>query len=262
MRAPLHRLVTAVAAALAATAMMAVAAGPAHAVSTWHSNKGVVYPSWTYPGGWATAPTASDWVIGGVTVSCFSGWAVGTLVGTPSATGVTGPGAAPFAFSSATPKFASCLPTTVACQGDKVFPVGTASLVTGAPPGAYNSGTATTYAGAASRRTAGTMAAIDCEFRDLGVLCLRITGSVPISYLNPSAVGGTLAPIAIVADTALDAVLTVRRTGQALTAVGPGCAVLPNPGAGTIRLEAPGGTDLAFGLSGGIDQPVLWYGTL
>ena len=69
-------------------------------------------------------------------------------------------------------------------------------------------------------------------------------------------------PPAIVADTALDATLTLRSTNQTWAAAGPGCPVLPNPGSAPIRLQKPGGGDLKLSLSGGTDQPVIWYGDL
>jgi hypothetical protein len=263
MRAPHRHLVGIVAAALVATAFAAASAAPAGAVATWHSNKGVVYPSWTYPGGFTTAMPGADWVVGATTVSCFFGWAVGNLSGAASGLGVTGPAAGAFAAATVTPKFASCLPGSVACQGDKIVPVAPATLSAGPTTAAYNGGTATTYAGAANRKTTGSLLSLNCEFVVLGVTCLTLTGSVPVVYKNPSTVGGTLTPPpAIGADTALDASLTIRAAGQSWAVAGAGCASLPNPGSGAIRLQKPGGGDLVLPLSGGIDQPVIWYGTL
>jgi hypothetical protein len=262
MREPRRRLVAIVAAALAATALAATAAGPAQAAVSWHSNKGVVYPSWTYPGGFTTALTGGDWIIGGTTVSCFNAWAVGQLSGTATAFGVAGPAAGAFAAAAVTPKFASCMPSSVACQADKVVPVAAATMSAGPTTAAYNAGTQTLYSGAASKKTTGTLLAVNCEFVILGVTCLTVTGTIPFTYTNPSSVGGVLWPPAIVADTATDATLTLRSTGQTWAVVGAGCGALPNPGLGTIRLEQPGGGNLTLSLSGGTDQPVLWYGDL
>jgi hypothetical protein len=262
MRTPRRRLVAIMAAALAAMALAATAAGPAQAAVSWHSNKGIVYPSWTYPGGFTTALTGGDWVIGSVTVSCFNSWAVGTLSGTPTAFGVSGPAAGAFAAAAVTPKFASCFPANVACQGDKGGPVPPATRSAGPTTAAYNAGVSTLYSGAASKKTTGTLLSVDCEFEIGGVICLTLTGTIPFTYGNPTSVGGVLWPPAIVADTALNAALTLRSSGQTWTAVGAGCPALPNPGSAAIRLQKPGGGDLKLPLSGGIDQPVLWYGDL
>jgi hypothetical protein len=97
----------------------------------------------------------------------------------------------------------------------------------------------------------------------MGVTCVTLTGTIPFTYANPSSVGGVLWPPAIVADTALDATLTLRSTNQTWAAAGPGCgAALPNPGSAPVRLQKPGGGDLKLSLSGGTDQPVIWYGDL
>ncbi len=132
-----HRcLVTIVAAAVVATALAATAAGPAQAAVSWHSNKGIVYPSWTYPGAFTTALTGGDWTIGSVTVSCFNSWAGGQLSGTATAFGVAGPAAGAVAVQVAvTPKFASRMPTTVACQADKIVPVAASTMSAGADDG-------------------------------------------------------------------------------------------------------------------------------
>ncbi|MET0604811.1 MAG: hypothetical protein ABW167_22715 [Baekduia sp.] len=262
MRTPLRRLVAIVAAAVAAMALAATAAGPAQAAVSWHSNKGIVYPSWTYPGAFTTALTGGDWTIGGVTVSCFNSWAVGQLSGTATAFGVAGPAAGAFAAAAVTPKFASCMPTTVACQADKIVPVAASTMSAGPTTAAYNAGTQTLYSGAASKKTTGTLLAVDCEFVSMGVTCVTLTGTIPFTYANPSSVGGVLWPPAIVADTALDATLTLRSTNQTWAAAGPGCPVLPNPGSAPVRLKKPGGGDLKLSLSGGTDQPVIWYGDL
>jgi hypothetical protein len=249
-------------AALAAMGLAAAAAGPAQAAVSWHSNKGIVYPSWTYPGGFTTVLTGGDWILGGATVSCFNSWAVGTLSGTPTAFGVSGPAAGAFAAAAVTPKFSSCFPASVACQGDKVPPAAPATLSAGPTTAAYNAGASTLYSGAASKKTTGTLLAVNCDFVIMGVVCVTLTGTIPFTYANPSSVGGVLWPPAIVADTALDAALTLRSSGQTWAAAGPGCPALPNPGSGIIRLQKPGGGDLKLPLSGGIDQPVLWYGDL
>lgn len=262
MRTPRRRLVVIVAAALAATALAVTAAGPAQGAVSWHSNKGIVYPSWTYPGGFTTALTNGDWTVGGVTVSCFNSWAVGTLSGTPTAFGVSGPAAGAFAAAAVTPKFASCMPASVACQGDKIVPVAPATMSAGPTTAAYNAGTQTLYSGAGSKKTTGTLLAVNCEFVIMGMTCLTLTGTIPFTYANPSSVGGVLWPPAIVADTALDAALVLHSANQAWAAAGPGCPALPNPGSTPIRLQKPGGGDLKLPLSGGIDQPVLWYGDL
>lgn len=262
MRTSRRRLVAIGAAALAATALAATAAGPAQAAVSWHSNKGIVYPSWTYPGAFTTGLTNSDWIIGSATVSCFNSWAVGQLSGTATAFGVAGPAAGAFAAAAVTPKFASCMPASVACQADKVVPVAASTMSAGPTTAAYNAGTQTLYSGAASKKTTGSLLSVDCEFVIMGATCVTLTGSIPFTYANPSSVGGVLWPPAIVADTALDATLVLRSTGQTWTAVGPGCAALPNPGTTPIRLQKPGGGDLKLPLSGGIDQPVLWYGDL
>jgi hypothetical protein len=262
MLEPRRRFVAIVAAALAATALAGTAVAPAQAAVSWHSNKGIVYPSWTYPGAFTTALTGGDWVIGGTTVSCFNSWAVGQLSGTATAFGVAGPAAGAFAAATVTPKFASCMPASVACQGDKVPAVAPATMSAGPTTAAYNAGTQTLYSGAGSKKTTGTLLAVNCDFVILGVVCVTLTGTIPFTYANPSTVGGVLWPPAIFADTALDAALVLRSTGQTWTAVGAGCPTLPNPGTGTIRLEKAGGGDLKLSLSGGTDQPVLWYGDL
>ena len=127
---------------------------------------------------------------------------------------------------------------------------------------AYNAGTQTLYSGAASKKTTGTLLAVECDFVIMGAVCVTLTGTIPFTYANPSSVGGVLWPPAIVADTALDATLMLRSTGQTWAAAGPGCPGLPNPGAAPSRLQKPGGGDLTLPLSGGTDQPVLWYGDL
>ena len=262
MRELHRRLVAIVAAALVVTALAATAVGPAQGAVSWHSNKGVVYPSWTYPGGFSTALTGGDWTIGGATVTCFNAWAVGQLSGTATAFGVAGPAAGAFAAAAVTPKFASCFPASVACQGDKAPPVAPATMSAGPTTAAYNAGTQTLYSGAGSRKTTGTLLAVECDFVIMGSVCVTLTGTIPFTYANPSTVGGVLWPPAIVADTALDAALVLRSTGQTWAAAGPGCPGLPNPGAAASRLQKPGGGDLKLSLSGGIDQPVLWFGDL
>jgi hypothetical protein len=239
---------------LAVAISMLAVAGSANAAN-WHNNKGVTYPSATFNGSFTTNAGTTLLRFGAsFGASCATSTAAGTLAGTGTSTGVTGPASGSWTPAGTLTPSSTCLIAgithTLTCS---------AGDITAA---SYNGGTATSYSGAGTKVTTGTIA-VSCQFRiggAAGPVCKDITGTVGFEYKNPTTLGGTLSPLSITADPSADGALTLPLASQALTAANPAgvnCAY-PN---GAVTIQTTSFTTPTYAVTG-TAQPAIWYGSL